>query len=248
MIGRKGENPIFPINLLADFAGGGLMCALGILVALYERNKSGKGQVIDAAMMDGVGYISTFCFTNLNRIFTGERGTNSLDTGANYYETYKTKDGKYMAVGPVESHFYEILLKKLGLDPKDLPHQNDPEKWPEMKDKFASIFLTKTRDEWTAIFDGSDACVTPIIEMNEVKTHPHLKSRNFLVSTPEGDVPSPAPRLSRTPAKVNGTNPEFIGEHTVQVLKSFGFSASEIDNLLKSKVIESRPKDPKAKL
>ena len=158
--GRKGENPIFPLNILADFAGGGLTCAFGIMLALWERTKSGKGQVIDSAMVDSVAYLSTFLYKMSQSGLMNERGTNLLDSGAHFYETYKTKDGKYLAVGAIEPQFYDNLLKGMNLEKSKLPKQGDQDKWPEMKVLFANVFATKTRDEWCHIFDRLDACVS----------------------------------------------------------------------------------------
>jgi alpha-methylacyl-CoA racemase len=243
MLGRKGETPCFPINLLADFAGGGLTCAFGIVLAVLERHKSGKGQVIDSAMMDGVAYISTFLFTS-SHLFTNERGENLLDTGAPFYETYKTKDGKYVAIGAIEPQFYAALLKGLNLNPETLPEQNNQKEWPKMKEKFTQIFLSKTQDEWRKIFDGTDACVTPILNLNEVMQHPHPKERQLLVQDSNNtQVPKPAPTLTRTPGRVHPRRgPEVIGQDTVQVLQEFGFSKSEIERLIQMKAIGGLPK------
>ncbi|MFH0845380.1 MAG: CaiB/BaiF CoA-transferase family protein, partial [Pseudomonadota bacterium] len=157
---RVGEKPLPPCNLLGDFAGGGMLCAMGILLALVERNRSGEGQVVDAAMVDGAANLSTLFYGLLaNHMMTLNIGTNMLDNGSHYYETYETSDGKFMSVGAVEGRFYAELLNGLNLDPTDLPHQNDTAKWPEMKALFSRIFKTKTRDEWTAVFEGTDACV-----------------------------------------------------------------------------------------
>ena len=150
---RKGERPLPPCNLLGDFAGGGMLCAMGILLALIERNRSGKGQVIDAAMVDGAANLATFFFGLLGHgLMTLDIGTNVLDSGAPYYQTYETADGKYIAVGAIEARFYEKLIEGVGLDPSELPAQNDMKHWPEMIKRFASIFKTKTRDEWMEIF------------------------------------------------------------------------------------------------
>jgi alpha-methylacyl-CoA racemase len=166
---RKGEKPLPPCNLLGDFAGGGMLCAMGILLALIERTNSGKGQVVDAAMVDGATNISTLFWGLLaNQLMTLDIGTNMLDSGAPYYQTYETADGKFMSVGAIETRFYEELLKGLEIDPSTLPYQHDMGRWPEMRDRFAKVFKTKTRDEWTAIFDGTDACVAPILDMDEV--------------------------------------------------------------------------------
>ncbi|RLB14710.1 MAG: CoA transferase, partial [Deltaproteobacteria bacterium] len=169
---RKGEKPLPPCNILGDFAGGGMLCAMGILLALIERSRSGKGQVIDAAMLDGAANLSTFFYGLLgNGLMTLDIGTNVLDSGAPYYQTYETADGKFVAVGAIEARFYEKLLQGLGLDPSTLPDQNDTKRWPEMTQRFAGVFKTKTRDEWMKIFEGTDACVAPVLELDEVNAH-----------------------------------------------------------------------------
>ncbi|KAJ3131663.1 hypothetical protein HK101_004688 [Irineochytrium annulatum] len=248
-IGRAGENPIFPANILGDFAGGGMLCVMGILLALFERNKSGLGQVIDSAMVDGASYLSTFIMKMRQRgVWNAPRGENMLDTGAHFYETYRTKDGKFMSVGSIEPQFYKLLINGLGLDPSTLPHQMDPNAWPEMKTKFRDVFLTKTRDEWVTIFDGTDACVAPVLEWDELMTIAHNRDRGLLVKDAEsGDFePRPAPRLSRTPGRYAGGamdagHPE-VGEHTAEVLKEVGFSRGEIEGFVRDGAVMDRTK------
>eukprot|EP00755_Sulcionema_specki_P034990 Sspe_Gene.104036::Locus_79912_Transcript_1_1_Confidence_1.000_Length_972::g.104036::m.104036/K01796/E5.1.99.4, AMACR, mcr; alpha-methylacyl-CoA racemase len=164
---RRDDRPMFPANVVGDFGGGGMLCVMGILLALLERGKSGKGQVIDAAMVDGSAYLSTFIINLQRSLFRNPPGNNSLDSGAHYYNTYETKDGKYFTVGAVEASFYKELLKGMGLSDADLPRQNDDEKWPAMEEKFKKIFKSKTRDEWTAIFEGKDACAFPVLSLEE---------------------------------------------------------------------------------
>ncbi|KAG0224819.1 hypothetical protein BGW41_004943 [Actinomortierella wolfii] len=225
-LGRDGDRPAFPINLLADFAGGGLMCALGILLALQERTRSGKGQVVDAAMIQGVNYLGSFVY-NMHKagaLFQTPRGTGQLDGGAPFYDTYKTKDGKWMAVGAIESEFYAQLLKGLGLDPvrDNLPEQTDTSAWPQMKELFTKLFAEKTQEEWVAIFDLTDACVTPVLDY---------------YSMPQ---PAAAPNLSRTPARpVSAEQEAFldVGSHTSEVLLEAGFSKAEIQELVNKKAI-----------
>jgi alpha-methylacyl-CoA racemase len=209
-LGRKTEPPVAPINLLADFAGGGLICAMGIMAALFERTQSKQGQVIDANMVEGAAYVGSwiylsqvlswsldFSFKNIifklnfqkMMIWGKDRGENVLDTGAHFYETYETKDGKFMSVGAIEPQFYTELLSKLQLEPEDLPQFGaDPD---AMKAKLTDIFKTKTRQEWTEIFDMSDACVTPILELNEAPDHPHNKARKSFVKNHAGDLSAP---------------------------------------------------------
>ncbi len=237
---RQGERPLPPINLLGDFGGGGLVCALGILIAIIERTKSGKGQVIDAAMVDGASYVGSFVYrSNMLGAHKNDLdtvGTNILDGGAPFYQTYTCKDGHHFAVGAIEPQFYKELLRGLGLDPKrdNLPRQGDRSQWPALKLRFADIFVTKTRDEWTEIFNGTDACAFPVLSIDEAKKNKH----NVLRGTfqPSGDDPSaleprPAPVLSRTPGASPRKSP-MSGESTAQVLKEYGFSDDRIKSAL----------------
>jgi len=218
------------VNLLGDFGGGGLICALGILLALIERNRSGCGQVVDAAMIDGAAYLSTFIYKMNSDGMWGQRGTNMLDSGSHFYEVYRTKDDKFISVGAIEPQFYDQLLKGLKLDSSSLPAQMDKSSWLKMKELFATIFASKTRMEWMTIFDGTDACVAPIMDMNEVMDHSHSKERNLLSTDGTGTpLPTPSPRLSRTPAKIAFQIDPLPGQHTLQVLKEFGFKKEEID-------------------
>ncbi|KAF9199925.1 hypothetical protein BGZ49_009899 [Haplosporangium sp. Z 27] len=220
-LGKHDDKPAFPINYLADFAGGGLICALGILLALQERSRSNKGQVIDAAMIEGVSYIGSFVY-NMHKagaLFQTPPGTNQLDGGAPFYDTYKTKDGLYMAVGAIETQFYKLLLEGLGLDIErdQLPDQQDTRHWPVLKERFTKIFLSKTQAEWVKIFDNTDACVTPILDYYEMPT------------------PAPAPKLSRTPAVQREQSDEIflgVGGESKAILKEAGFSEQEIRDLV----------------
>ncbi|KAJ3084586.1 hypothetical protein HK102_000613 [Quaeritorhiza haematococci] len=238
-LGRHSENPIFPANLLGDFAGGGLLCVVGILMALIERRKSGKGQVVDTAMIDGAAYLSTFVYKMKHvGMWNESRGKNALDGGAHFYEVYRTKDGKHISVGAIEPQFYAFLLKGLGLDPSQYPDQLDSSSWPKMKQVFANIFATRTRDEWCKIFQGTDACVAPVLEMSpsgeeeanadageecvgeDVMRVSHNRDRHLLVKSEEGGQghwePAPAPRLSRTPSHFFGRDGEVRGSLTRQ--------------------------------
>ncbi|XP_012315372.1 alpha-methylacyl-CoA racemase isoform X1 [Aotus nancymaae] len=240
-IGRSDENPYAPLNLLADFAGGGLMCALGIVMALFERTRSGKGQVIDASMVEGTAYLSSFLWkTQKLNLWEAPRGQNMLDGGAPFYTTYRTADGEFMAVGAIEPQFYELLIKGLGLKPDELPNQMSMNDWPEMKKQFADVFAKKTKAEWCQIFDGTDACVTPVLTFEEVVSHDHNKERGSFITNEEQDMsPRPAPLLSDTPAVPSFKRDPFVGEHTEEILKEFGFSLEEIDQLTSDKIIES---------
>ncbi len=238
VLGRKGERPVPPINLLGDFAGGGMLCALGIALALLERARSGKGQVVDAAMVDGAAYLSTFIYKFRNAgMWRDERGTNLLDGGAPFYETYRTKDGQHMSVGAIEPQFYAALLKGLGLDAAAMPQQMDQSTWQETAARFGEIFATKTRDEWCAVFDGTDACVAPVLHLGEAGEHPHNRARRLLVADQRGKLePAPAPRLSRTPGDASRPLPQ-VGEHTRAVLGEYEFSEAEIARLTESGAI-----------
>jgi alpha-methylacyl-CoA racemase len=235
---RKGERPLPPCNLLGDFAGGGMLCAMGIFLALIERSRSGKGQVVDAAMVDGAANLATLFYGLLaNHLMTLDIGTNMLDSGAPYYQTYETADGKYMAVGAIEARFYEELLKGLNVEPSSLPAQNDWERWPEMTATFGEIFRTKTRDEWTAIFEGKDACVAPVLGLDEVDQHPHNRERGLLSNLDGALQPLPAPRLSRTPGRAQKPG-KPRGSETADILKELGYSARETEALNKDYIVE----------
>jgi alpha-methylacyl-CoA racemase len=235
---RKGERPLPPCNLLGDFAGGGMLCAMGILLALIERSRSGKGQVVDAAMVDGSASFSTFFFGLLaNHLMTLDIGTNMVDSGAPYYQTYETSEGRFVAVGAIEGRFYDVLIKGLGIDRSSLPAQNDKEKWPETQGRFAAVFKTKTRDEWAAIFEGKDACVAPVLELNEVGDHPHNRARHLLIEVDGVIQPAPAPRLSRTPGRMNPPG-RSKGSGTREVLSGLGYSDKDIEQLFHESIVE----------
>ncbi|XP_046527621.1 alpha-methylacyl-CoA racemase isoform X3 [Equus quagga] len=240
-LGKSGDKPCAPLNLLADFGGGGLMCALGIMMALFERTRSGKGQVIDASMVEGTAYLSTFLWqTQEMGLWEQPRGQNMLDGGAPFYTTYRTADEEFMAVGAIEPQFYELLIKGLGLKSEELPNQMSTTDWPEMKKKFADIFAKKTKAEWCRIFDGTDACVTPVLSLEEAVQHGHNKERgSFITHGEQGVSPRPAPLLSNTPAIPSSKRDPFVGEHTEEILREFGFSQEEIDQLNSDKIIES---------
>ncbi|XP_058850515.1 alpha-methylacyl-CoA racemase-like isoform X1 [Acipenser ruthenus] len=240
MLGRHNENPYAPLNLLADFAGGGLICAMGIVLALLERVKSGQGQVIDTSMVEGAAYVGSFLWKSQNLgLWNRSRGENMLDSGAPFYETYKTADGKYMAVGAIEPQFYEELIKGLDLDSSQLPLQMSFSDWPELKRIFTETFASKTQAEWSKIFDGTDACVTPVLSLDEVSSHPHNRERGSFIVDAQGEIsPRPAPLLSRTPAMPCLSGGPLIGEHTDLVLAEHGYSKDEIAKLQSSGIIE----------
>ncbi|BCY07648.1 CaiB/BaiF CoA-transferase family protein [Actinoplanes sp. L3-i22] len=203
-LGRPGERPHAPINLLADFAGGGMLLAVGVLAALLERARSGRGQVVDAAMVDGSALLTTFLHGMIGSgLWPGGRGENLLDGGAPFYDTYRALDGGYLAVGALEPQFYAALLKGLGLDDDpELPAQFDHEGWPELRRVFTERFAERTRDEWADVFAGLDACVSPVLSPVEAPDHPHNRARSAFVEVGGRLQPAPAPRFGRTPASV----------------------------------------------
>lgn len=234
----EGNKPVPPANILGDFAAGGMFCAMGVLLALIERTNSGKGQVVDAAMLDGTIHLTTVFFGLLaNKLMSLKIGTNLLDGGAHFYQVYETADGKFVAVGAIERNFYNQLLAGLGLAGASLPRQNDFRKWLEMKDLFSRTFRTKTREEWMKIFEGTDACVTPVMEMNEVKEHPHIRERGLLMDFDDLLQPSPGPKLSRTPGTLRkASRPR--GSDTQDVLKTLGYSTERISAMKEAGSIE----------
>jgi alpha-methylacyl-CoA racemase len=227
-IGRKGEKPVPPLNLVGDFGGGGMLLAFGMVCGLLEAQRSGQGQVVDVAMTDGAALLfGGIAGLHGSGYWTDERGTNLLDSGAPFYDVYETADGKYVSVGSIEPQFYRILLDKLGLAGADLPAQMDRAAWPAMKERFAAIFRTKTRDEWCRIMEGTDICFAPVLGIAEAPQHAHNQSRQAHLDVEGAWQPSPAPRFSRTAGAVDGPAPER-GAHTDVVLAEIGYSGSEI--------------------
>jgi alpha-methylacyl-CoA racemase len=234
-IGRADSAPVPPLNLVGDFGGGGLLLAFGMLAGILEAKRTGLGQVVDAAMVDGAASLMTMMHSfHTFGIWNDERGSNMLDTGAPFYEVYETSDGKWMAVGGIEAKFYAELLEGMGLTgDATLPHQMARDEWPAMKERFAQVFKTKTRDEWSAIFDGTDACVVPVLSPWEAHLHPHNQARGTFVEV-EGVVqPGPAPRFSRTPSTVSKP-PSPAGADTVTGLLEWGIEESTIAKLQES--------------
>jgi alpha-methylacyl-CoA racemase len=235
-IGRAGEPPLPPLNLVGDFGGGGMLLAFGVLAALLEQKRSGKGQVVDAAMVDGAALLMSM-FWGMRHIgmWTEIRGTNLLDTGAHFYEVYECADGKYVSLGSIEPQFYAELVKLAELDPKEFP-QLDRAAWPELKRKLAAVFKRKPRAEWCRIMEGSDVCFAPVLAMSEAPSHPHNVARKTFIELAGVTQPAPAPRFSRTPPEVSRP-PARTGEHGAEVLASFGFSADEIKKLRETKAV-----------
>jgi alpha-methylacyl-CoA racemase len=230
-IGRRDEAPVPPLNLVGDFGGGALYLALGVVGGILEAQKSGKGQVVDVAMVDGVASLMTAIYGMHGAgIWTNERGTNVLDTGAHYYDVYETRDGKHISIGSIEAKFYEELLERSGLKNEELPRQNDRPSWPRMKERLKTLFLAKTRDEWCKIMEGTDICFAPVLSMDEAPQHPHNQLRGTFVVQDGVTQPAPAPRFSRTPSAIQ-CPPAVPGEHTDEALRDWGFSSTELEKL-----------------
>jgi len=236
-IGRRGEAPVPPLNLVGDFGGGTMYLIMGVLAALVERQSSGKGQVVDTAMTDGSASLMTIFYGLMHLGFwKDERGTNMLDTGAHFYDVYETKDGKYVSIGSIEPQFYALLLKHTGLAGETLPAQFDRDQWPALKEKVAGIIRTKTRDEWCAIMENTDVCFAPVLSMSEAPSHPHNVARGTFTEVKGVVQPAPAPRFSRTPGAIQRP-PAHPGQHTDEALADWGFSAAEIAKLRESNAI-----------
>ncbi|HVL90778.1 MAG TPA: CaiB/BaiF CoA-transferase family protein, partial [Actinomycetota bacterium] len=230
---RTGEKPLPPVNLVGDFGGGGLLLAFGIVAALFEASRSGQGQVVDAAMVDGAAILSTMIYgLRAQGVWNDTPGTNILDTGAPFYEVYETADERHIAVGALEPQFYAEFIRLAGLegiaDPEGV--RFDRSRWPEMKQRYAEHFKTKTLAEWTEIFEGSDACVAPVLSMDEAVAHPHNDTRRTFVEAGGIPQPAPAPRFSRTPPSIRRP-PPAPGEQTDEVLAGRGFDPAEIARL-----------------
>jgi len=233
--GRADSAPVPPLNLVGDFGGGGMLLAFGMVAALFEAARSGEGQVIDAAMVDGAASLMTMIHAfRLGGLWNEQRGANMLDTAAPYYEVYETSDGQWMAVGGIESQFYAALVEGLGLagDPS-LPLQQSRDDWPAMKERFAAIFKNKTRDEWTEVFDGTDACVVPVLSPWEAHLHPHNVARSTFIEVEGAVQPAPSPRFSRTPSVVSKA-PSLPGADTVSGLVEWGVDEDVVSKLRES--------------
>ena len=230
-IGRAGEAPVPPLNLVGDYGGGGVYLAFGIVCGLLEASKSGRGQVVDAAMVDGAASLmTTFYGLRAMGIWTDRRGENLLDSGAHFYDVYETADNKYISIGSIEPKFYAELLRLTGLEGSTLPGQLDRAKWPEMRDVLRAVFKTKTQDEWCAVMEGTDVCFAPVLSMEEAPKHPHNKARGTFLEVAGVIQPGPAPRFSRTKAEIQGP-PAKPGQHTDAILVDWGFTPEEIAKL-----------------
>jgi len=230
-IGRRGEAPVPPLNLVGDFGGGGMLLAYGLVCGLLSARTTGKGQVVDAAMVDGAAVLTTmFHAFRAMGMWEDERGTNLLDTGAHFYDVYETADGRYVSIGSIEPQFYQELLRLTGLEDEELPWQHDRAQWPALKERLADIFRTRTRDEWCELMEGTDVCFAPVLSLGEAPQHPHNVHRGTFVEL-EGVVqPAPAPRFSDTPVQVQRP-PAHAGQHTDEVLAEWGIEAGRIAKL-----------------
>jgi alpha-methylacyl-CoA racemase len=231
-IGRSNdEPPTPPLNLVGDFGGGTMFVLTGILAALLEVKSSGLGQVVDAGMVDGALSLMTSIYgMHAGGVQSDERASNILDSGSHFYNTYETKDGRYVSIGSIETKFYAELLEKMDIDPDSMAPQMERESWPAMKEKLKELFLTKTRDEWCAIMDNTDICFAPVLTLEEAPDYPHNKERNAFIDVEGVKHPAPAPRFSRTPSSIKGPAPK-TGIHTEEVLADWGVSSDEISAL-----------------
>ena len=230
-IGRPDSPPVPPLNLVGDFGGGGMLLALGLVSALLESKSSGKGQVIDAAMTDGSALLmSMFYSMKASGAWNEEVGTNFLDGGAHFYDSYECKDGKYISIGSIEPQFYAMLREVAEIKDPIFDNQMSRKEWPEKKEAIMKIFLAKTRDEWCDLMEGTDICFAPVLSMWEAPNHPHNVARKTFIELEGLSQPAPAPRFSRTEAEVSSP-PSIAGEHTDSILKDLGYDETEISSL-----------------
>jgi alpha-methylacyl-CoA racemase len=230
-MGRAGGKPTPPMNLIGDFGGGGMLLAFGVVCAILEARESGKGQVVDAAMIDGSAILMTMMWgLRAMGFWDDELGVNVLDTGAPFYDTYETADGKFVSVGSLEPQFYGELIERLGLNDDDLPAQMDRSGWPKLRERLTELFKTRTRAEWSEVLEKTDVCFAPVLPMGEVAEHPHMKARGTLVDEFGVQQPAPAPRFSRTPGGIQGP-PAWPGQHADDALADWGFTADELAKL-----------------
>jgi alpha-methylacyl-CoA racemase len=240
-IGRRGERPVPPLNLVGDFGGGGMLLAFGVVCGIVEASRSGHGQVIDAAMIDGAALLTTVVHGMIAKgSWRPERGTNIVDSGAPFYEVYECADGGHVCVGALEPQFYAELLHRLGLDNGSLPDQHDRAQWPAVKDRFAAVFKARTRDEWCRLLEGTDVCFAPVLSPVEATGHDHHIRRGTFVDVAGIVQPAPAPRFSRTPGAIVRP-PSSPGEHTEEVLAAWGFTPTEIADLLRAGAVAQAP-------
>ncbi len=236
-MGRRDEQPMPPLNLVGDFGGGGMMLAFGMVCGLLEAQRSGQGQVVDTSMVEGsAALMAMFYGLRAQGMFTDQRGTHMLDTGAHFYDTYETSDGKHVAIGSIETKFYQLLMEKAELDPAVFGKQLDTRRWPDQKARLAEVMRTKTRDEWCALMEGTDVCFAPVLSIAEAPQHPHNVARESFVTVEGAVQPRPTPRFSRT-ASGTPTPARMPGTDTLAVLRECGFDQNQLDALLASGAI-----------
>lgn len=236
-IGPADGPPVSPLNYVGDFGGGALYLLAGVLAAVIESRQSGRGQVIDAAIVDGATSLSTFIFTQMaNGTWSDRRGSNLADGGRPYYDVYETADGKFVSLAAIESRFYKRFLELAGMDASDLPDQNDAAAWPILRERIAAVLRTRSRDEWTAILGDSDSCFAPVLTTSEAKDHPHMAARRSLVQVDGVLQPAPAPRFSRTECEIAGP-PTVAGAHTDAILAELGYDAATVAKLRAEAVV-----------
>jgi alpha-methylacyl-CoA racemase len=227
--GGTGHKPVPPLNLVGDFGGGALYLAFGIACGIIEAKKSGKGQVVDAAMTDGASSLMAMTYTMFGEKFwQDKRGSNMLDSGAHFYDTYETKDGKFVAIGSIEPQFYKLLIEKTGITDPAFAQYMNRDAWPALTEKLAAVFKTKTRDEWDAIMLGSDVCYAPVLTLEEAPKHPHNVARKTFVDINGVTQPAAAPRFSRTEPE---TKPVLLPVDSKDALEGWGFSKGDIEAL-----------------
>ena len=230
-IGRNGEVPLAPLNLVGDFGGGGMLLAFGVLAALLERQRSGRGQVVDASMVEGSALLMTMMYEMLGAGFWNlEGGTNALDCGAPFYDSYECADGKFISLGSLEPKFFAVLIDVLDLDQSDQAGRNDPANWPSLRERIGTAVKQRTRKEWEDVLGGSDACFAPVLDMSEAPSHPHNIARETFIDVGGVTQPAPAPRFSRTPGRVSAPAAKR-GEHGREILADWGFGPEEIKQL-----------------
>lgn len=236
-IGRKGEKPVPPLNLVGDFGGGGMMLAFGMVCALLEAQKSGLGQVIDASMVEGsAALMAMFSTLQGYGVFRHERESNMLDGAAHFYDSYETADAKYISIGSIEPQFYALLIEKAELDPETFKPQMDMSQWPALKAKLAEVFKTKTRDQWVALMEGTDICFAPILSLAEAPSHPHNQARKSFVEIGGVIQHAPTPKFSRTIPALPKQG-KSTGADSRVILQEYGFSAAEINELTQKQIV-----------
>ena len=237
-MGRSGEKPAIPLNLVGDFGGGGMMLAFGLVCAALEAQRSGEGQVVDTSMVEGsAALMAMFYGLKSQGLFTDQRGTHMLDSGAHFYEVYETADGKYVSIGSIEPQFYAELCRIAELPADDFGHQMNPPKWPEMKQKLADVIKQKSRDEWCELMEGTDVCFAPVLSIEEAPSHPHNVARGSFVTVNGSVQPAPTPRFSRSASgEVKPAN--TAGADSTTVLRNAGFSDDAIDKLIASGAVK----------